>query len=212
MKKTIIQLILTIIVALFLALPVSAQPSPFENIKKTYASITTLEAKFTQKIRIESLGKDREMAGDFFYKRQKGFLWSYRTPKVKTFLYDGKFIWQTEADKPFVQKDQIKKLRSGGGAFLDLIEDIAKIDEIFTLKQHSKDGDMDMMELKPVREGTVTLAKIWIDRQNIVRKIELHEFTGNINRIDFSGIRVNQPISDGKFVFRMPPGKEIVER
>ena len=185
--------------------------SPFEGIKKTYSAIQTLDARFHQKILIASLKKDRESDGEFYYKRHKGFLWKYKSPKVKTFLYDGKYIWQADEDKPFVIKEKIRKEKTGG-TFLDLIEDIAKMDELFILKQQSRAGDLLVLELVPKKEGSVTSARIWIDKENRVKKLEIHEFTGNINTIEFSAIKINQSLDDGKFVYRPEKGIEIIER
>ncbi len=189
----------------------SSGPSPFEGIKKTYSQIMTLEAGFHQTVFIASLKKERVSEGEFFYKRYKGFLWKYKTPKTKLFLYDGKYIWQAEDDKPTVIKEKIRKEKTGG-TFLDLIEDIAKLDELFNLKQQSSAGDLEVLELTPKKDANITSARIWIDRQYRVKKLEINEFTGNTNTIEFSSIRINQPIGDGRFAFRPEKGKEIMER
>jgi outer membrane lipoprotein carrier protein len=188
-----------------------AEAGPFDAIKKTYASINTLDARFQQKIHIASLKREREFAGTFLFKRGKGFLWNYTAPKEKQFLYDGRFIWQDEADKSFVTKDRVNKEKTGG-TFLDLVEDMAAMDELFVLKSRKKEADMDVLELSPKKEGTINKARLWIDGQNILRKIEIDEFTGNVNTIEFSSVKVNQPVADGRFVFRAPKGKEVIER
>jgi outer membrane lipoprotein carrier protein len=189
----------------------TGSPSPFDEIKKTYAEIKTLETQFSQKIFISSLKRERYSKGEFLFKRQKGFLWRYKTPKVQYFLYDGKFIWQVEDDKPFVTKDKIDKEKTGG-TFFDLVEDIAKIDELFTIKEQKIEENMEVLQLLPKKEGSVNSARVWIDKQKKIKKIEIHEFTGNINTIEFLAIKVNQPIDDGKFVFKNDGKKEIVER
>lgn len=185
--------------------------SPFDGLKKTYSGVNSLEAAFHQKIFIASLKKERTFEGDFYYKRHKGFLWKYRTPKVKFFLYDGQYMWQGEDEKPFVVKERIRKEKTTG-TFLDLIEDIARMDELFTLKQQSIAGSLEVLEIVPKKDSTVNAAKIWIDKQNIVRKIEIHEFTGNVNTIEFSAVKINQGVDDGRFIYRPEKGKEIVER
>ena len=209
-----------IVVGLFIAVllllrpqpsALGAEPSPFDAIKSTYSKINTLTARFHQKIRISSLGKEREFNGSFFYKRQKGFLWQYASPKGKFFLYDGTFIWQGEDEKPFVTKDKVDKEKTGG-TFLDLVEDFSKLDELFALKGQGKAGDVDILELLPKKDSTIKSAKVWIDRQYIVKKIELQEFTGNINVIEFTSIKANQPVEDSRFVFKPEKGKEIIER
>ncbi len=189
---------------------IKADAPPFEDIKKTYATIMTLEAGFTQRIFISSLKKEREFGGDFFYKRGRGFLWRYNKPKIRYFLYDGSFIWQGEEERPVVYRKRVNREKTGG-TFLDLIDDISKMDELFRLKGRTKLGDLDVMELIPKKEGQVTGAKVWIDRQNMVKRIEIQEFTGNINTIDFTYTKINQPIGDGRFVFKAEKGKEIVD-
>ncbi len=189
----------------------SSPSSPFDEIKKAYAEIKTLEAQFNQRIFISSLKKERDSKGEFFFKRQKGFLWRYKTPKVQYFLYDGKFIWQGEDDKPFVTKNKIDKEKTGG-TFFDLVEDIAKIDELITLKEQKIEGNFEVLQLIPKKDGTVLSAKIWIDGQKWIKKIEIQEFTGNINVIEFTAIKANQTIDDSKFVFKSDGKKEIVER
>jgi chaperone LolA len=183
----------------------------FDALKKTYAGISGLEANFHQKIYIASIKKVREFDGEFFYKRGRGFLWRYTKPKIKYFLYDGKYMWQDEEDKTFVLKERINKEKTRG-TFFDLVEDITKLDDLFVLKQENMVGDMEVLELAPKKEGSITSAKVWIDTQNIVKKIEIQEFTGNINTIEFSDIKVNQPINDGKFIYKPDKQKEIIER
>jgi chaperone LolA len=191
--------------------PVLCSASGFDSLKKTYAGINALDAKFHQKLFIENIKKAREFDGEFFYKRGKGFLWRYTKPKVKYFLYDGQYMWQDEEDKTFVLKEKANKEKTGG-TFLDLVEDITKLDDLFLLKQESVSGDMTVLDLVPKKEGNITAAKVWIDKQNLVQKIEIKEFTGNINTIEFSAVKVNQSVNDGKFIYKPENKKEIVEQ
>lgn len=199
------------VLGLLLFLPLLLFSAGLDDLKKAYSGINSLEAGFHQKIVIANVKKVREFDGTFFYKRGKGFLWRYSKPKAKSFLYDGQFIWQDEEEKSFVLKEKINKDKTGG-TFFDLVEDIGKLDDLFILKQESLADGMGVLELAPRKEGNITTAKIWIDKQNLVKKIEIREFTGNVNTISFSAVRSNQPISDSKFVFKADKEKEIVER
>jgi len=191
--------------------PVLCGASGLDSLKKTYAGIYTLEAKFHQSLFIANIKKAREFDGEFSYKREKGFLWRYTKPKTKYFLYDGQYIWQDEEDKSFVMKSKKNKEKTEN-AFLDLVEDITKIDDLFSLKQESVSGEMTVLDLVPKKEAGITAAKIWIDKQDFIRKIETKEFTGNINTIEFLAVKVNQTISDEKFIYKSDKKKEIVEQ
>jgi chaperone LolA len=198
-------------IVILMVAPVLCGASGFDELKKTYGGISTLDAGFQQKIFISNIKKTREFNGEFFYKRGKGFLWRYTKPKEKYFLYDGQFMWQDDGEKTFVLKEKINKEKTGG-TFFDLVEDITKIDDLFTLKQESVSGDMTVLDLVPKKEGNITAAKVWIDKQNLVRKIEIKEFTGNINTIEFSAVKVNQSVSDAKFIYKPDKKKEIIEQ
>jgi outer membrane lipoprotein-sorting protein len=205
-------LLFTIHYSLFTVCPPNAYADgPFDAIKKTYSAITSLEATFQQRIFISSLKRDRDFSGEFIYKRQRGFLWQYRKPKARYFLYDGRFIWQGEEEKAYIVKERVNREKTGG-TFLDLVEDIAAMDTLFNLKGESREGDLTLLELTPKKEGMINLAKVWIDSRNLVRKIEIYEFTGNVNHIEFSQVRINGPIDEGRLAFRPEKGKEIVER
>jgi chaperone LolA len=208
--------LLTIIIGLILAilsalgLTEVAFADPLDEIKQTYSDIKTVEARFQQKLYIMTMKKERDFGGEFFYKRSKGFLWRYNTPKQRLFLYDGKAVWQAEEDKTFVIKERINKQKMQGN-FLDLIEDISKIDQLFTLKGATKQGDIEILDLVPKKEGTLRSARVWTDRGRIVTKMELVEVTGNTNIITFSSVKVDGPINDSLFIFKAGK-KEVIEQ
>ena len=168
-----------------------------------------MEAHFRQKILIKALKREREMEGDFFYKRSKGFLWKYTAPKGKVFLYDGASMWQAEEGESFVTRDRVDREHLEG-SFLDLVDDVTRLDTLFTLKGSSKQGEMEVLELAPKKEGTLQAARILVDSRYIITRVEIAEITGNVNVIDFSKVVVNKPVPDSLFVFK-PGGKEIRE-
>jgi outer membrane lipoprotein carrier protein len=178
-------------------------------LEKTYAQISTVEAHFHQKILIKALKREREMEGEFSYKRSKGFLWKYTVPKEKIFLYDGAAMWQAEVGAPFVTRERIDRERMEGN-FLDLVDDVTRLDALFTLVRSTKQGEMDVLDLAPKKEGTLRAARIWVDNRSLIARVELDEITGNVNVIDFSKVVVNKPVPDALFVFN-PGDREIRE-
>jgi chaperone LolA len=181
-----------------------------DPLKKTYSEIKTVEVQFTQKIAISALKRQRELKGEFFYKRGKGFLWKYTAPKEKAFLYDGVVIWQAEGDKSVVIKEKVNKEKMEGN-FLDLVDDVTNIDRFFSVKSAARQDDFQVLQLVPKKEGGVQSARVWIDDQSIIKKIEITEITGNVNTIEFSGIKTNKPVADSLFVFK-PGNRQVEER
>jgi chaperone LolA len=181
-----------------------------DSLKKTYSTINTVELRFNQRITMSALKRQREAKGQFFYKRGKGFLWKYTAPTEKVFLYDGSALWQAEEDKPTVIKQRVDKGKTEGN-FFDLVDDVTRIDGLFSLKQSTRQDDMDVLLLIPRKEGTVQSARIWVDGRSIIKKMEIVEITGNVNLMEFSDLKINKSLADGLFVFK-PGGKEIEEQ
>ena len=141
------------------------RPETLDALKKTYAEITTVEAHFHQKIMIKALKREREMEGVFFYKRSKGFLWKYTAPKEKVFLFDGAAMWQAEEGKSFVTRERIDKEHMEG-SFLDLVDDVTRLDALFTLVKSNREGELEVLDLAPKKEGTLQAARIWVDSRS----------------------------------------------
>jgi len=188
----------------------SARADALDSLKKTYASVQTVQANFSQKITIATLKRERESKGEFFYKRGKGFLWKYSAPSSRIFLYDGKAIWQAEDEKPFVTRDTVDKSKIQG-SFLDLVDDAAKLDDYFKVQEAGRDKDGLVLLLTPKREGMLQSARLWADTGYLIKRIEITEVTGNVNVLSFSSTRMNKPLDDELFKFN-PGKKEIVER
>jgi outer membrane lipoprotein carrier protein len=199
-----------IVIAIVALCAAAARADQLDAIKKVYGEIKTVEAQFTQKITISTLKRQRDLKGEFFYKRGKGFLWKYTVPKEKIFLYDGAAVWQAEEDKPYVVKEKVNKEKLEGN-FLDLVDDVSHLDQIFTLKSATKQGDLDLLELTPKKEGGVQSARLWVDGQSIIKRLEITEITGNINVVEFSTLKLNKSVSDSLFVFK-PGARQVEER
>jgi outer membrane lipoprotein carrier protein len=198
-------------VLLLLALiPGLAYADELDAIKKKYSEIKTVEAQFQQKITISALKRQRDTKGEFFYKRGKGFLWKYTIPTEKVFLYDGNAVWQADQDKPYVIKEKVNKEKMEGN-FLDLVDDVTHLDRLFTVKEAARQDNLDVLQLLPKKEGSVKSARIWVDDQSIIRKMEINEITGNVNVIEFSSIKIDKPVPDNLFVFN-PGNREVEER
>ena len=201
---------LLLYICMMLITPAVARADAIDMLKKTYAGIQTVEAQFTQKIVISTLKRERESKGEFYYKRGKGFLWKYTGPSRKVFLYDGKAMWQADEEQPFVIKDRVDKGKVQG-SFLDLVEDISKLDAYFVIQEVAQDKDGTMFLLAPKKEGMLKSARMWVDTKYLVKQIEITEITGNTNTLSFSSAKVNKPLDDKLFIFN-PGNKEIMER
>jgi chaperone LolA len=209
LRNKCIKTILTVVALLWATINL-CEADQLDGIKKAYLEVKTIESQFSQKISISALKRQRELKGEFYYKRGKGFLWKYTSPKEKIFLFDGSTVWQAEEDKSYVIKEKMNKEKMEGN-FLDLVDDVTHLDKHFLVKSSTKQDDMEVLQLTPKKEGSIQSARIWIDDKSFISKIELTEITGNVNIIDFSSTKINKPVADTTFVFKAG-NKQIEER
>ena len=94
------------------------------------------------------------------------------------------------------------------GSFLDLVDDVSRLDALFALVRSTRQGETEARTLRQRRKAPSQTARIWVDSRYIITRVEITEITGNVNVIDFSKVVVNKPLPDSLFVFK--PGKREV--
>ncbi|MCS7280032.1 MAG: outer membrane lipoprotein carrier protein LolA [Desulfobacterota bacterium] len=182
-----------------------------EDVREKYSNVTTFQAKFKQTIHISSSDSLREFSGEFFYKKKRGFLWVYKSPRLRYFLFDGQYLYQYDEERPFIIKEKVDPSKTKK-YFLDLIEDLTNLETHFRLKERISDKNYEILNLEPKTDEMITALRIWFGKDLTVKKIEIVEKTGNRNTLIFNSVVLNGEISDERFVFKKDRRKEVIER
>lgn len=198
------------ILRLILGMSLLMAQDPLAALRERYAHVSSLEAIFTQKIYIPSLNRERELEGKFLYKKGRGFVWKYERPEERIYLYDGSFLWEESKKRPYVFREELKG-EGKTGVFLDLVEDMKRIDELFELRGFHGSDTGKTIELLPKRRSTIQAVRLELDQFGTVKRVEMEELGGGKNVIEFVKIRENVPIRDELFLFNAE-GKEIRAR
>ncbi len=181
------------------------------HIVEKYKSIETFKANFKQTVFLANLDEERDFSGSFFYKKGKGFLWMYDSPKKRYFLFDGTYLYQYDEDKPFIRKERVDSTGTRS-VFLDLINDMGNLDRHFFVKERSIEGAKEVIYLEPKNGGMIKSVRIWFSRELKLERIEIVEKGGNRNVLSFSQVVLNGEIEDKKFQFKKEKGKEVIVR
>lgn len=185
--------------------------STTDDIREKYSTIRTFKCQFRQTLFLAHLNSKKEFTGDFYYKKGKGFIWIYKTPWLRYFLFDGNNLYQYDERKPYVVKERMDSINSRT-YFLDLIEDIGNLERHFSVKERTFEGNSEVIRLEPKKEGMIAYVKIWFGKGLDLQKIEIAEKNGNKNLLLFKSVVLNGEIEDSKFMFRNDRGKEVIER
>lgn len=191
--------------------PLLSFPLTIQDIKEKYSNIRTFQADFKQELYVSSLDAKRELSGEVYLKRKRGFLWIYRKPKFRYFLFDGSFLYQVDEERPYVTKERLDESKIQG-YFLDLLEDMTNLDKHFRVKRVRNLTSEIIVELEPRENETILEVILRFDSHQNLLGLEIFERNGNRNKFRFSKVRLDAEIPEERFTFKIPIGKEIVER
>ncbi len=157
------------------------------------------------------------------------FRFNYVKPQQQI-VSNGKQVWFYTADSRQVVVTQVTEMFKGGNSIaLSYLTGLGHVSRDFTAafakQQQDKNGNY-QLELTP-KQSTPVLARLQltVSREAVdqfvangtVRDVfpvvssVVHDAGGNQTRIEYSRVRVNKGIANGKFTFKIPEGVEVVK-
>jgi len=181
-----------------------------EQQKKT----ETLEADFRQEKTLALLAKPEVSTGHFTYSKPNNVLWRYDAPKrVEMLIANGVLttyypeLRKAEQIEVKRYQDRIFKYMGASGA----LDELATYFD-FTFVNRADDAYY-RLDLTPKSKGIARRVRhitIWIDKKSyLTTKFEYIEGDGDLTRYEFTHVRVNQPIEQGRFTLNLPPSVKL---
>lgn len=195
-----------------------ADPDSLEEVIKRVQDqqrkTTTLQADFRQEKTMALLAKPEVSTGTFVFSKPNNVLWSYDAPKRVQMLIAGGVLTTyypelNKAERVDVKRfeDRIFKYMGATGA----IDELSRYFD-FTFTNKPAEGTY-LLDLKP-KTGAVAKRvqriKLWIDKKTyLTSRIEYTEGDGDVTKYEFTKVRVNQPVEQGRFVLNIPTGVKV---
>ena len=186
------------------------------RVETTAAGIRTLEADFTQSLRVPLLNTNQTSTGKLYQRKPDRFLMRFTEPAGDVMVADGRYFWiyYPSTDRTQVVRTSIAE----GGEQADFQKQfLSNATERFVATmngQEAVDGRAAWsLTLVPKRESPYKVIRIWVDRQDfLVRRFEMTEENNSVRRVELRNLKVNEPISDALFTFTPPAGAHIFEQ
>lgn len=184
-----------------------------DQIQKKYSTLSTLQAEFTQKF---TQGKvQRVESGVLLLSRGAKMRWDYRQPEPKLFLVDGKrqYTWIPSENRVYRERLKVSEDRRTPILLLlgrlhwrkvfsqVALEESGNRGTLLLRARPKDDSQGDREVVLEVEKNTLHLIRITIDNMDRSRM----EFV-------FFGVVENPRVDPQKFVFRAPPGVEMVDQ
>ena len=189
-----------------------------EQLKIFSASAKSSAGDFVQQqVSIGSDGQPKvlkELSGHFMFLRPGKFVWEVSKPYQQKLVGDGKQIamWDKDLNQVTYRK-ATQALASTPAAIL--FGDTA-IEQFFDITPAGKKGELTWLELTPKLNksggGDIPYRKIGVGMMNnLPYAMELRDNFGNVVLLTLSHLRTNLTISASEFVFKPPPGTDVVK-
>jgi outer membrane lipoprotein carrier protein len=186
------------------------------RVEQTAAGIRTLEADFTQSLRVPLLNSDQTSTGKLYQRKPDRFLMRFTQPAGDVMVADGRYFWiyYPSSDRTQVIRTSIAE----GGEQADFQKQFlsnATDRFVATLNGQEAVGGRPAwaLTLVPKRESPYKVVRIWVDREDfLVRRFEMTEENNSVRRVELRNLKINEPVSDALFTFTPPAGTHIFEQ
>ena len=189
------------------------------HVDDRYAKTQDLQGKFTQETIIEGFESGFKSTGKFYLKKPGLLRWDYLEPSKEHIYVDGDAVMMYVPEHQQVVKGTLTQIAASKGP-LALLLGVGKLSQQFTVvespessKDSTKVSDLTLIP-KPDGDSAPTIKKIQLQLfpdSYLIQTITIFEASGNISRVSFDDIQVNQGLSPDLLKFTLPPDVVVVD-
>lgn len=189
------------------------------RVDDRYAKTQDLQGNFTQETIIEGFESGFKSAGQFYLKKPGLLRWDYLEPSKEHIYVDGDAVMMYVPEHQQVVKGTLTQISASKGP-LALLLGVGKLSQQFSVVESSEPSNSSKalpdLTLIPKQDGETapTIKKIELQLFSdsyLIQTMTIYETSGNISRVHFVDIQVNQGLSDDLLKFTVPPDVVVVD-
>jgi outer membrane lipoprotein carrier protein len=189
------------------------------KVDSRYAQTQDLQADFSQETKIEGFETRLSSTGRVLLKKPGMLRWDYLEPSVEQIFVDGDQVMVYTPEHKQVVKANLTQL-AASKAPLTLLQGAGKLAEQYdvlpTGQEESRQGVLPLITLVPKPQekerSTITRVVLEIDPTSyLIKKMDLHEISGNVSTLRFTNIQVNQGIDTAQLKLNVPEDVIVVD-
>jgi outer membrane lipoprotein carrier protein len=189
------------------------------RVDDRYAKTQDLQGEFTQETIIEGFETGFKSTGRFYLKKPGLLRWDYLEPSKEHIYVDGDEVMMYVPEHQQVVKGTLTQIAASKGP-LALLLGVGKLSKQFTVVE-SPEVSSDSQQIpdltlipKPDGDTVPTIKKILLQLftdSYLIKAITIFETSGNVSRVHFDHIQVNQGLSPNLLKFTLPPDVVVVD-
>jgi outer membrane lipoprotein carrier protein len=205
-----------------LAMPLAAAKSAktdslddvIRKVQLAQTKTNTLQADFRQEKSLALMAKPEVSTGRFVYSKPNNVLWTYNAPKRVTMLIANGMLTTYYPDLNKAERIEVKRYQDRIFKYMGASGAIDELGAWFNFTfTNTSDKPYYVLDLDPKSK---TIAKrvrhirIYIDRQSyLTTQFEYTEGDGDKTRYEFTNVKVNEPVEQGRFTLQLPSSVRV---
>lgn len=199
-----------------------AQAAGMESLETFLRTVGSARADFTQVV--TSPARDGQAAptktstGSFEFQRPGRFRFIYRKPFDQTIVADGQTLWLFDADlNQVTARKQAQVLGSTPAALIASAQDLRALQAEFTIESApARDGLEWVVATPKNRDGQLQSVQVGFkagsDKAVNLAALEILDNFGQRSSLRFSRVEINPTLAADTFVFKPPPGADLIRQ
>lgn len=205
--KTTLRFVLAL--ALPLTLTTLAHADAVDTLREFVRDVKSGQAKFTQTVTSADGARKRVSNGSFEFQRPNRFRFTYLKPFEQVIVADGVKVWIFDAD---LNQASSRKFTQALGATPAAVLAGTALEPDFKLANLPSAQGLDWASATPRATGaSFQELRVGFRGKDLVA-IEITDSFGQRSRLDFSRFVANGLVPEARFVFKAPPGADVVEQ
>lgn len=183
-----------------------------KTVEARYNKAQSLRLEFSESYAGPQRPVQRE-SGTLWLKKPGRMRWDYRDPAGKIFLSDGKDVYLYLPEEHRAEKSRLKESEDMRAplAFLLGRLDFAKEFRSFETRADQTTGNTWVVALPKSENLAYTEVQFLASADGAIHRVVVTGQDRSRLEFVFSGEQMNAPVSADQFVFRVPPGVQIVQ-
>lgn len=179
-----------------------------ERLRAFSAGLKSMQADFTQTVFDANMRQLEVSRGRVAVQKPGKFRWDYKVPYVQHIVADGEKVWLYD---PELEQVTVKPLSEAlGSAPIALLSGDGDLDKQFKFTELGEIDGREFVQLEVKVKDTdygmmlLALSKTGMD------VMELKDKLGQVTRIEFSNVKMNERIDSKQFQFNIPKGVDVL--
>ena len=191
----------------FNSLVAIADDAPVKQLKAFLASAKSITANFKQTLINEAGDPFQTSYGQFYLQRPGKFRWDYTKPFKQQIVSTSGKVTFYDVD---LEQVTTKKLdESVGSTPALLLSGDVPLEDNYNIEQQGTEGSMIWVKLVPkAQDSTFKYVLIGLEK-GVLSGMQLNDNFGQLTRIYFSNLKLNQSIDENLFEFHAPEGVDV---